>query len=236
MVRSRVVLAGLLAIGAAAQPAAAARPPASATTLVSMGTDGAAGNSSSVMPALSGDGRFVAFTSAASNLVSSDTTGVFVRDMGRGAISVVSVAADGAPQNFGSFNPTLSRDGRFVAFDSNASNLVAGDTNRATDVFVRDRRRDVLRRVSVATDGAQADGFSYKGAISPDGRYVAFQSSAANLVRGDANEAFDVFVRDLRTGRVRLASRASDGAQGNDVSEDPSVSARGRRVAFVSFA
>ena len=109
-------------------------------------------------------------------------------------------------------NPAISADGRFVAFESVASNLVAGDTNRADDVFVRDRLAGVTRRVSVGA-GGQANGSSFSPAISANGRSVAFGSSSSNLVRGDTNGTFDVFVRDpllgpAPFGRGSAAARA----------------------------
>jgi Tol biopolymer transport system component len=235
MRRSRVLLLSLLAVGAACPPVAAAwRPAPGTTSLVSVATNGAAGNGGSFAPALSGNGRFVAFASGASDLVPGQPGGVFLRDMRKGITQPVSVAADGS-RSVGSY-PSISRNARFVAFESGASNLVAGDTNGALDVFVRDLRRGVVRRVSVAADGSEVHGFSFNGAISPDGRYAAFESSAPDLVPGDANQTFDVFVRNLRTGRLEVVSVGLDGGLGNDSSESPAVSARGRRVAFESFA
>ena len=108
----------------------------------------------------------------------------------------------------------MSADGRYVAFQSDASNLVPGDTNHSTDVFVRDLRSGTTRRVSVATDGTQANGDSFSPAISADGRYVAFVSDASNLVPGDTNHSTDVFVRDLRLGTTQRVSVAADGSQG----------------------
>ena len=94
-------------------------------------------------------------------------------------------------------SPAISADGRFVAFDSEATNLVPGDTNDASDVFVRDRQTGTTRRVSVSSGGAQGNGASFDPAISADGRFVAFNSDATNLVPGDTNGAADVFVRTL---------------------------------------
>ena len=143
------------------------------------------------------------FWSSASNLVPGDTNqagDVFVRDLQSGTTQRVSVAADGTQGNGGGDDPAISADGRYVAFDSYASNLVPGDTNDRYDVFVRDLQSRTTQRVSVATDGTQANGDSGSPAISSDGRYVAFSSDASNLVPGDTNGEPDVFVRDLRPG------------------------------------
>jgi Tol biopolymer transport system component len=145
--------------------------------------------------AVSADGRLVAFESGAFG-----RGHVFVRDRQAGATEVVSVAPDGALGNGFSNSASLSADGRFVAFSSEASNLVPGDTNGGigtSDVFVRDRLSGTTERVNVAPDGAQANGgSSFTGGISADGRFVAFQSTASNLVVGDTNGGPDVFVAE----------------------------------------
>ncbi|MGZ4664922.1 MAG: TolB family protein, partial [Frankiaceae bacterium] len=130
----------------------------------------------------------------------------------------------------------VSANGRYVAFISGAANLVPGDTNTESDVFVRDRRAGTTTRVSVSNTGAQANGYSYEVAVSANGRYVAFDSNATNLVPGDTNDAQDVFVRDRRAGTTTRVSVSNSGAQGNGGSGDPAVSANGRYVAFNSFA
>ena len=145
----------------------------------------------------------MAFTSYASNLVAGDTNGtgdVFVRDWKAQVTRRVSVGSGGQQANSYSFG-TISANGRFVAFASYASNLVAGDTNGHSDVFVRDRKAQVTRRVSVGPGGHQANGGSYDPAISAGGRFVAFASVASNLVAADFNGHSDVFVRD-RVARV----------------------------------
>ncbi|TMK66906.1 MAG: hypothetical protein E6G53_03640, partial [Actinobacteria bacterium] len=123
----------------------------------------------------------------------------------------VSVDSHGAQDNGQSLKPAISANGRFVAFDSSASNLVAGDTNAAADVFVRDRKTGKTRRVSVDSHGAQGNGATFLPAISADGRFVAFDSSASNLVAGDTNAVSDVFVRDRKTGKTRRVSVDSHG-------------------------
>ena len=132
--------------------------------------------------------------------------------------------------------PAISADGRYVAFWSGASNLVPGDTNEHYDVFVRDRQLGTTDRVSVASNGTQANGDSAFPAISADGRYVTFESEASNVVPGDTNHARDVFVRDLRSGTTERVSVATDGTQANGDSLIPAISADGRYVAFDSAA
>src|SRR5436190_1064825 len=216
-----------------------------ATERVSVASGGAQGNGSSGLigfafpPALSADGRFIAFVSLATSLVAGDTNGatdVFVRDRLTGTTERVSVASGGTQSNAASLGSALSADGRLVAFQSDATNLVVGDTNGATDVFVRDRQTGMTARVSVASDGTQANNVSTYPALSADGRFVAFQSAATNLVAGDTNGATDVFVRDRQTGTTERASVASGGTQGNGSSAGPVLSADGGLVAFHSTA
>ena len=212
------------------------------TTRVSVASDGTEGNDVSVNALdISADGRFVAFSSYASNLVSGDTNNnhdVFVRDRQTGQTTRVSVASDGSQANSDSgFSVvSLSADGRYVAFYSYASNLIAGDTNGEWDVFVHDRQTAQTFRVSVGTGGVEANNTSAWMSISADGRYVAFQSDASNLVPADTNGTGDVFVHDRQTLQTTRVSVPSDGAQGNATSGTPTISADGRYVAFDSYA
>jgi Tol biopolymer transport system component len=211
------------------------------TTRVSVASDGTQGNGGSrwLPPSISADGRYVAFSSDASNLVPGDTNAapdVFVHDRQTGHTSRVSVASDGTQGNAGSVGHSISADGRYVAFASGASNLVPGDTNNYTDVFVHDRQTGQTSRVSVASDGTQGNRYSSRPSISADGRYVAFISEASNLVPGDTNAAIDIFIHDRQTGQTTRVSVASDGTQGNNHSDSPSISAVGRYVAFHSDA
>jgi Tol biopolymer transport system component len=208
------------------------------TTRVSVSSKGAEANLNSDTPSISANGRFVAFVSFASNLVGADTNGshdIFVHNRRTGKTRRVSVTSSGAQARGLSFGPSISANGRFVAFASFASDLVPGDTN-GLDVFVHDRRTGKTRRVSVSSSGAQARENSSDPSISADGRFVAFESSASNLVRADTNEHEDLFVRDLRTGKTRRVSVSSSGAQAHGNSFDPSISASGRFVAFASLA
>ena len=215
------------------------------TERVSVASDGTQGNGRSAFPpAISADGRFVAFTSGASNLVpddTNDTYDVFVHDRETGVTERVSVASNETQADEGivpsSGGPSISGDGRFVAFLSAASDLVPEDTNDAGDVFVHDRQTGQTERVSVASDGTQGNSSSYGPSISFDGRFVAFTSGASNLVPEDTNDTFDVFVHDRQRGVTERVSVASDGTQGNGRSAfPPAISADGRFVAFTSGA
>jgi Tol biopolymer transport system component len=155
-------------------------------------------------------------------------------------IERVSVADDGAEANGESIivggRSAMSADGRYVVFESGATNLVADDFNGWTDVFVRDRQLQTTTRVSVNLDGGDANGPSEIGSISADGRYVAFRSAASDLVDGDTNWEWDIFVRDTLLGVTIRVSVSVDGGDANDDSTLPSISAEGRYVAFLSSA
>ena len=209
------------------------------TTRVSVASDGSEANRWSSVPSISANGRYVAFDSGASNLASGKTTSypdVFVHDRQTGQTTWVSMAWDGTQGNDQSEYPSISADGRYVTFASYASNLVVGDTNGAPDVFVHDRQIAQTTRISVASDGTQGDDWSLFPSISADGRFVAFESSASNLVPGDTNDTRDVFLYDRQTGQTTRVSVASDGTQGNGWSARPSISADGRFMAFASRA
>ncbi|MCA2214242.1 TolB family protein [Jidongwangia harbinensis] len=150
--------------------------------------------------------------------------------------SRVSVATGGAQADGYSLSTAVSTDGRYVAFDSVATNLVPGDTNGKADIFLRDLRRDTTTRISVSTGGAEADGDSYSPSISANGRYVAFASYAGTLVPGDTNEWHDIFVHDTRTGTTERISVAADGAQADGDNYGPSITADGRYVVYESQA
>jgi len=169
-----------------------------------------------------------------------DTNGepdVFVRDLRRGVTRRVSVSSSGRQANGPSGDdgrtPHISADGRYVAFYSDATNLVRHDTNGEPDAFVRDLRRGVTRRVSVSSSGRQANGPSGPGGISADGRYVGFTSGASNLVPHDTNGQLDVFVRDLRRGVTQRVSVDSSGKQLKwGAYGGGSISADGQRILF----
>ncbi|EFQ84627.1 hypothetical protein HMPREF0063_10480 [Aeromicrobium marinum DSM 15272] len=208
------------------------------TMRVSDTFDGSQLDNDAYQPAISADGRFVAFGSDASNLVPDDTNGqadIFVWDAESGLTELVSVSTEGAQSDLSSEHPAISADGRHVTFEARATNLVEGDTNAALDVFERDRQTDTTTRISEGSGGADGDGESGLPAISADGRYVAYESHATNLVAGDANDSKDVFVWDRQTGTTALVSVGAGGLQGDADSSAPSVSADGRYVAFDSL-
>ena len=209
------------------------------TERISISSQGLQGNSQSYHPAVSGTGRYVAFHSLASNLVPGDTNGgydVFVRDLVNGTTSRVSVTSTGVQGNTSSEHPAISADGRFVAFDSDCTNLVPGDTNIRTDVFVHDRQMGLTTRVSISTQGVQGNESSVRPSISGDGGSIVFASGSSNLAPGDTNAAFDVFLHDRQTGITSRRSVSSLGAQGNNWSDSPVLSADARHVGFVSNA
>lgn len=222
---------------------------AGTTTRVSVSSSSLQGNDVSVGPALSGDGRFVAWQSAATTLVEPHTNGLhhaFVRDRLLNATVLVSKNSSGVRGNGQSGAPRLSHDGRFVAFLSTATNLVAGDTNGVQDIFVRDRdpdgngvfdeTNDTTERVSVDSSGGQSNAASVSLCLSATGRYVVFESGASNLVSGDMNGTSDLFVHDRVSHTTERVSVSSSGVEGNDVSFGSSISSDGRLIAFHSRA
>jgi Tol biopolymer transport system component len=218
---------------------------AGTTSLVSLATDGTQGNGTSVAVGITTDGRYVAFNSVSSNFVPSTGTGhlnLFVRDRETGTTTLETVGFDGSPADGPPFSfsvltdATFTPNGRYIAFDNNATNLVPDDTNGKTDVFVRDRREGLTRLVSVAKDGGSAEGNSFKPLITSDGRYVVFGSEAPDLVEGDTNKQCDIFVRDLRAGETRRLARAADGGQINGCSAPIALTPNGRYLLFISVA
>lgn len=187
----------------------------------------------------SGDGTKIAFSSAATNLVAGDTNGhsdIFVKDLVTGAVTLVSTSSAGVQANDDSSDVAFSADGTKVAFYSSANNLVTGDVNYVPDLFVKDLTSGVTTLVSTDATGAQANRGSYTPVFSPDGTKVAFYGPATNLVPGDTNNDYDVFVKDLNTGAIARVSTASDGSQGNSRSLTPVFSHDGTKIAFASYA
>jgi Tol biopolymer transport system component len=270
-----------LAVLVAASAAASAMP--AGTTRVSVSSNHKQGDRPSWTAGISASGRFVAFTSQATNLVPGDTNerqDAFVIDRRTGRTQRVSVSSSGAQAkpgpdpNGGSAALGISADGRYVLFRSDAPNLVPGDTDGKSDAFVRDRATGRTRRIPPAGLGvfagvltpngryavleaadnlyrydlqrgrllrltASANGWNQNPSVSANGRYVAFTSSATNLVSGDTNELPDVFVRDVVTGRTTRVSVTSAGKQGlgkrySNGSNAPTISSDGRYVAFHS--
>jgi Tol biopolymer transport system component len=213
---------------------------AGTTTAITRTITGAPADGGSADPAISGDGRYVTFSSYATNLVPDDTNGVrdvFVHDLQTQATTRASLSTGGRQGDGTSIEPAINRNGRYVTYYSQAANLVAGDTNETIDVFVRDVRAGTTTRVSVSSTGAQSNGWGdYTPDISADGRRITFVSNANNLVAGDTNGTSDAFLRDLVTGTTTLVSLAGSGEQANAGSENPVISADGQHIAFTGHA
>jgi hypothetical protein len=190
--------------------------------------------------AISADGRFVSFPSFATNLTPETSTGndfhvqLFVRDREVSVTDLVSQRTDGGPANGDSNASAISADGRFVAFDSGASNLVVGGSSGGRHVFVHDRLAQDTEQVSVDSSGNQANGPSYDPGVAATGRFVSFYSQASNLVAEDNNAESDIFVRDRQTGITIRASLSGEAGQGNNSSHTPEISSGGEYVAFRS--
>ncbi len=218
---------------------------AGTTRLMDVDTNGVGtGVEPSTVPSLSADGSAIAFEDADGNLVPDDNNrdyDVFVRDLATDMTSMVSVHDPTLPSLTPNgysvlFSSSVSTNGRYVAFASEANNLVANDTNGFRDVFVRDRVAGTNILVSADANGFAASGLSSEPAISGNGRYVAFSSYATNLVAGDTNKTQDVFVRDLQAGTTELVSASTNGGFGKGASYSPTLSTDGRYVLFRSYA
>jgi Tol biopolymer transport system component len=217
---------------------------AGTTDCVSVDPNGIPGNDASGQwggdPAsMSFDGRYVAFASWATNLLAGRTTlvgGIYLRDRQSGTTELVSVDSNGAQGNGNCDFATMSDDGSIVVFDSDASDLVANDTNQKFDIFVHDRTTGVTERISVDSSGAEANGDSFGPLVSTDGQVVVFSSNATNLVAGDGNGAWDVFVHDRRSGTTTRISVDSSGTEATGASAATAFSRDGSTVAFRSSA
>ena len=183
-------------------------------------------NVDSSAPVFSADGTQVAFRSKAGNLVVGDTNDsddIFVKNLGTGVITRVSTDSSGAQGNGSSYTPVFSPDGTQVLFSSVADNLVAGDLNIASDIFVKNLSTGAVTLVSTDSNGVRAWGGSLDPVFSADGTQVAFRSAASNLVTGDTNDKQDVFVKNLITGAATRVSTDSSGVQGNGHSLNPEI-------------
>lgn len=229
-------------VAAAAVMVQLAQGPLAAQTIerVTVSSEGVEANGDSFNPLFDGvsaDGRFVVFESDATNLIPSDGNGlrdVFLRDRLLGTTTRVSEAWGGGDASGESRYPSISEDGRWIAFSSDAPNIVADDTNGFQDVFVLDRLTGQTARVSIAWDGSQGNGDSRTPSISGDGRYLAFRSGATNLLSQPIAESRFIYVRDLHTGTNEIASLTWDGNLESGGSWYPHISANGRHVAFIS--
>ncbi len=211
------------------------------TIRVSTDSSGEEGNKSSKKPSISSNGRFVAFESDAQNLIgdgadNNTSTDIFVNDTQTNKTSRVSTSSAGSEVDDDSYNPSMSADGRYVAFRSKASNLVDDDTNTKDDVFVKDTQTGTTTRVSTNSAGLEGNNESRDPSISTDGRFVAFRSKASNLVDDDTNSNSDIFVKDLQTNTISRESTDLFDLEGNGDSYYPSISSDGRYLAFRSRA
>lgn len=212
---------------------------------VSLASNGGSANGSSESSSLDQSGQRITFTSEASNLIAGDSNkhpDIFVRSLNPAQpeleqTALVSVGFNGEPANDKSAGSTISRNGLVIAFVSAATNLVTDDTNDKRDVFIRDLAdpaHPVTVRVSLSSDGKQANGDSDVISLTADGRCVAFQSDASNLAPEDKNASTDAYVHDRQTGRTERVSLKRNGREGNDDSFFPSISADGTTIAFTS--
>ncbi len=210
------------------------------TTRISVSSTGVQANNSSYYASISGDGRFIAFNSDATNLVSGDTNGftdMFLHDRQTGTTTRISVSPGGAQaDNISDSYVAISSNGRYIAFRSDATNLVSGDTNGVSDVFVYDRMAGMTERVSLDGNEVQGNAGSFSPSISADGRFVSFSSAATNLVGGDTNARTDIFVRDRQTGETKRVSVHSSGVEADRGAADAVISGDGRFVTFSSVA
>jgi hypothetical protein len=231
-------------LGLAMIAAAAVKP-----EIISKAQNGSNGNGSARNLSVSADGRYIAFESAATNLITgvtdnNNTSDIFVRDTQTGTLRCLSLSTSGATGNSYSINPIISADGHYVVFASNATDLVSGaDSNSDLDIFRVNAQTGQKELVSVNTSGT-GTGNSYSGNtiggwhaydMSDNGRYVAFMSNASNLTGiSDTNNKSDIFVRDMQEGITRFITRNANGNAANNESVDPSITADGRRVAYTS--
>lgn len=209
------------------------------TTSIVSRNGSTSGNGNSSLPYLSRSGEYITFRSEANNLVSSDLNGfgdIFLYGKATGQIELVSNNSDGWQANGESFNSAISPDGRYIAFDSLASNLVNNDGNNTYDIFLHDRHAGTTERITINSAGIEADGPSFDPTFSADGNTIVFYSFADNLVGGDNNGESDVFIYDMNSRSIELVSVNGNGEVGNSASVMPAISSDGRIVSFRSLA
>jgi hypothetical protein len=224
------------------------------TTIVSTSSSGVYGNGSSVGPGISANGRFVVFSSSANNLVSGDTNkfaDIFEKNLSTGTLTRVSLTSSGLQGNNSSAapwiwwddwgtavlrsSPVVSNDGRYVAFSSLASNFASSDVNQALDVFVKDTLSGQIKVASATSGNIEGNAASTLGGMTPDGRYVVINSIATNLVKG-VNGYQQVYVKDMKTKAISLASTSASGNVSDGDCGSSSISNNGRYVAFICNA
>jgi Tol biopolymer transport system component len=220
-------------------PATAACNPNANITRVSVSSSGGQANDHSTTPDISGDGHYIVFRSDATNLVPGQAPffarSLFVHDRLTCKTTLISVYANGTQSDGNAQNPSISSDGRYIAFDS-SDDFTSQTTTFYNDVFVIDRLTRQSKLASVSSSGTIANGSSTMPQISGDGRYVVYHSGASNLVSGDNNQRFDIFVHDLQTGETTRVSINTAGVQGNGDSYNPVISNDGNKIAFHSSA
>ncbi len=209
------------------------------TTRVSVSSNGVQADNDSSRSALSGDGRYVVFDSLAANLVAGDTNGltdIFLHDTETGITTRLSVDSNGVEANGDSLRPDISDDGRYVVFESLASNLVASDSNGFADIYLHDTTTGITSRVSTSAFPIETNNHSRRPRISGDGSTVVFTSLASNLISVDLNNLEDLFIYRMANGTTERISLAVGGGESNGVSNEPSISNDGRYVAMLSAA
>ncbi len=208
------------------------------TRRVSLSTNGTEGDGRSFAGGVTKNGRVVVFWSHATNLVAGDTNGVedvFLHDVRNGETTRINLGARGVQADGVSRSPSMSDDGRWIAYHSGASNLVPGDTNGETDIFLYAAETGLTTRVGQPAD-AQSDGSSLAPKVSANGRFLAFESMATNLVPSDTNGTMDAFVFDQRSGTLTRVSVSSAGEEGDSQSRTPRIAPKGRFVVYHSLA
>jgi len=209
------------------------------TTLISKHTNGTQGDSVSYNPKISSDGTYVVYEAYATTLVTGDTNGtwdIFLYNVSTGATTRVSVDSNGTEANNYSRYPDISSDGSYVTYESTATNLVAGDTNGTSDIFLYNVSTGATTRVSVDSDETESTGSSRYPAISSDGSYVTYESTATNLVAGDTNGTSDIFLYNVSTGATTRVSVDSDETESTGSSRYPAISSDGSYVTYESTA
>jgi len=213
--------------------------PVPPTERISRDSSGVEGQGDSYAASLSSTGRWVAFYSMADNFVETDINlawDVFVKDRDTGAIERISESMGGGDANGDSRQAKISGNGQYVVFRSQANNLTVDDNNTHWDIFFHDRSSNITERISVASDGSEANNSSFSPALSDDGRYVVFRSNATNLVSDDSNQRFDIFVHDRNIGETARVNLAADSSQANNHSYRPDISGDGNWIVFESDA
>ena len=209
------------------------------TTIVSLDRTGGPANGNSTLAVISDDGRYVAFTSRATDLVVGDTNefvDVYLHDRQASSTVLVSRTPSGSAGNGNSGSPAISADGASVVFESFATDLVGGDTNGIQDVFVFDVATAAVEAVSVGMDGTTSNHGGGDGRVAAGGRYIVFESRSSDIVSEDHNDRYDIYLRDVVSGTTSLVSRRPDGRPGDKSSYAPDISSDGRFVAFWSKA